>query len=119
MSDSNKTEERWLVDCIKDHGPVKLKDGRRITTAVNLLEVFSDDSSCKGCVLLQRVTANTYDENCLSTFMRLADMTLAKALQITGIGCSVHNQTPLILVEVPRNETQDSNQNPDDPELLD
>lgn len=109
----------YLTDHIKNHGPVELKDGRRITTAVNLLEVFSDDSSCEGCALLQRVTANTYDENCLSTFMRLADMTLAKMLQLTGIGCSINNRTPLILVEVPENEAQGLNQNSHNPELLD
>ena len=92
--------EHYLVDYIKDLGPVKLKDGRRITTAINLIEAFTDDSSCEGCILQKKVTADNYGEGCLDYFKRLADMTVAKSLQFTGIGCSVNDQTPLIIVEV-------------------
>ena len=107
----------YLVDYIKVHGPVKLKDGRRITTAINLIEAFTDDSSCEGCFLRKRITADNYGEGCLDYFRRLADMTLAKSLRINGIGCSVANQTPLIIVEV-KHETQNDTQNPDNPEPL-
>ena len=119
MSKLSKAEERYLVDYIGNHGPIKFKDGRRITTAVNLIEAFTDDNSCEGCVLHQRITADNYGEGCIDYFRRSVDMTLAKSLQFTGIGCSLNNQTPLILVEVPKDETQDNTQNPDNPELLD
>ena len=104
--------EHYLVDYIQDRGPVKLKDGRRVTTAVNLIEAFTGDSSCEGCVLNQRITADNYGESHIDYFRRSFDMTLAKSLQFTGIGCSFNNQTPLILVEV-KDETQDDTQNPD------
>lgn len=110
--------ERYLVDYIKNHGPVKLKDGRRITTAINLIEVFNNETSCEGCVLNQPITADNYGEGCVDYFRRSVDMTLAKSLQFTGIGCSINNQTPLIFVEASNYETQDPNQNPDNPELL-
>ena len=111
-------EEYYLVDYIKDHGPIKFKDGRRITTTINLIEAFTNETSCEGCVLHQRITADNYGEGCIDYFRRSVDMTLAKSLQFTGIGCSLNNQTPLIFVEV-TDETQDPNQNPDNPELLD
>lgn len=111
-------EECYLVNYIKDHGPVKLKDGRRITTAINLIEAFTDDSSCEGCVLQQKMTADSYGESCVDHFRRIVDMPLAKSLQITGIGCSLDHQTPVILVEV-KDETQDDTKNPHNPGLLD
>lgn len=107
----------YLVDHIKNHGPVKLKDGRRITTAINLIETFTDDTSCEGCVLNQPITADNYGEDCVDYFRRLVDMTLAKALQFTGIGC-VAVTPPLLIVEA-KDETQNDTQNPDNPELLD
>lgn len=112
-------EEYYLVDYIKDHGPVKLKDGRRITTTINLIEAFTNETSCEGCVLNQPITADNYGEGCVDYFRRLVDMTLAKSLQFAGIGCVKAKSTPLILVEVPKNENQDDNQNPGNPELLD
>ena len=108
--------EHYLVDYIKDLGPVKLKDGRRITTAINLIEAFTDDSSCEGCVLNRPITADNYGEGCLDYFRRSVDMTVAKALQFTGIGC-VAVSPPLLIVEA-KDETQNDTQNPDNPELL-